>query len=151
MAAGPVHKAQAQHNERLALDLLERPPFHDWAITAAFYAAVHYAEWSFYLRETHHTETSIPLGSDGRFTLSPHQWRERLLHRQLDKQSFMDYRQLKQSSETARYLSLSRPGGSSSEEAFAEHPASECLDLDCAREMVTVRLSRVKAALGVTG
>src|SRR2546428_4691471 len=102
MAAASVHLSQAEHNREVARHLLDTPPRHDWAITAAFYSAIHYFEsWLFDQPEAH-TETSIPTGSDGRLRYTAHAWREQLVRTKLSKDSFKSYQQLHHASETAR-------------------------------------------------
>ena len=41
------HINQAKHNEACAAHLLSEKTYRDWAITATFYAAVHFAESAF--------------------------------------------------------------------------------------------------------
>lgn len=40
MADYRVHLSQAKHNEEVARKLVKEPPYHDWGITAGFYAAI---------------------------------------------------------------------------------------------------------------
>jgi hypothetical protein len=108
MADYSVHLSQAQHNEQLANKLIQEPPYHDWAITAAFYASIHYIECWLFEQKEKHTETSIPVGDDGKFQYTPHAWREKIVERKLNKNAFKSFRKLRESSETARYLSLYR-------------------------------------------
>jgi hypothetical protein len=46
LARKSFHQQQASHNEELANELINQVPlkFKDWAVIAAFYAAVHYVE-----------------------------------------------------------------------------------------------------------
>lgn len=46
MARKSFHQQQASHSEELANELINQVPlkFKDWAVIAAFYAAVHYVE-----------------------------------------------------------------------------------------------------------
>lgn len=57
-----THLTQAQHNTEFAQQTLNNhPDFRDWAITAAFYAAVHYVEACFYKdKKIKHTEDAAP-------------------------------------------------------------------------------------------
>lgn len=110
MADYHVHLSQAQHNEQLANKLVQEPPFHDWGITAAFYAAIHYLECWLFNRKEKHTETSIPVGSDNKFRYTPHAWRERIVEIELTRNAFKSFRKLRSASETARYLSFYRIG-----------------------------------------
>jgi hypothetical protein len=43
MAEPITHEKQAQHNEKIATKLVNSP-FIDWAVTCAFYSALHYVE-----------------------------------------------------------------------------------------------------------
>ena len=105
MADYPVHLSQANHNEELAKKLIQEPPFHDWGITAAFYASIHYIECWLFNRPEKHSETSIPLGSDGKLLYSAHTWREKIAEKNFSKETFKSFRKLRDASETARYLS----------------------------------------------
>lgn len=110
MADYTVHLSQAEHNEEIANKLVKEPPYHDWGITAAFYSAIHYLECWLFNRPEKHTETSIPVGSDGKFLYTAHAWRERIIEKELNKDAFKSFRKLRDASETARYLSLYRIG-----------------------------------------
>ena len=48
MPAAKKHKAQAEHNQELALKLSSENAFLDWAYTACFYSCVHYLQCYFY-------------------------------------------------------------------------------------------------------
>lgn len=105
-----VHLTQAQHNKSLADVLARRRPYHDWAITSAFYAAIHYFEgWLSVNTPEQHTETSIPVDSDGNPRYSLHSWREELVRNNIDRTAFICYRTLRQASNTARYLTTLPP------------------------------------------
>lgn len=110
MAGMEVHLAQGEHNREVAFHLLE-PPRHDWAITAAFYGAVHYVEAWLYDRPERHTETSIPLNADGEQRYSAHAWRERMIQVGLSRAGLTAFRKLRVASDIARYLLLSRAAG----------------------------------------
>ena len=60
------HIDQANHNEQCAQFLIDdSPQFRDWAITAAFYSAVHLAEASFSTRsDIGHSATAKDRGKD---------------------------------------------------------------------------------------
>jgi len=103
-----VHLSQAEHNEEVANKLVKEPPYHDWGITAAFYSAIHYLEGWLFNRPERHTETSIPVGQDGKFLYTPHAWREKIIEKELSKDTFKSFRKLRDASETARYLNLYR-------------------------------------------
>ena len=124
MADYTVHLSQAKHNEEVANRLIKEPPYHDWGITAAFYAAIHYLECWLFHRKEKHTETSIPVGGDGRFQCSPHAWRERIVKRDLNRSAFKSFRKLRDASETARYLSLYRTGPGQ-KPRWLDRPASQ--------------------------
>jgi hypothetical protein len=84
------HLQKATHNERFAdsLDLSQRSHL-EWAITALFYAAVHYIEAYFAKFGFHcpdHTERAREISRDPRI-----------------RQAFKDYRELQTLSTAARY------------------------------------------------
>jgi len=106
MAEFTVHIQQADHNRAVSSHLLQQDSFHDWAVTAAFYSAIHYFEAWLFDRSERHTEENVPSNKDGELQYTVHGWRERLVHKSLPKEAFKAYRQLKEASETARYLSL---------------------------------------------
>jgi len=114
MADFATHLIQADHNTEVAKKLSKEPPFHDWAVTASFYAAIHLFEAWLFHRPEKHAETSIPRDANGRMEVSVHSWRERLIERNLSKAHFQAFRLLRDSSETARYLTLYRMGSSGS-------------------------------------
>jgi len=139
MAEFAVHIKQADHNRQVALALLQQEPFHDWAITAAFYSAIHLFEAWLYHRGPKHSETDIPRDDKGDLKFSPHAWREKLVTDRLPRHAFKDYRHLKESSETARYLSLPRSAGPGAN--WTPTGAWEHLSLDDARRMVNNHLA----------
>jgi hypothetical protein len=135
MADYRVHLSQAKHNEEVALKLVKELPYHDWGITAAFYSAIHYLECWIFNRKEKHTETSIPVGEDGKFLYTPHAWREKIVERNLSKEAFKGFRKLRDASETARYLSLYRvhPGMTP---GWIDMPASDYFRPEDARSLV---------------
>jgi len=108
MADFPVHIAQAQHNEGLAIFLLDKP-FFDWSITACFYSAIHFFEARLFFdandNSNKHSESSIPAGLDGKFKYSSHSWRAKQIQESYPREAWKAFRSLKEASETARYLS----------------------------------------------
>lgn len=108
MAEFFVHLSQARHNESLAEYLLDKP-YYDWAITACFYSAIHYFEARLFIEYTEndkkHSETSIPLDDKGEWKYTPHRWRERLVHNHFSRSTWISFRNLREASELARYLS----------------------------------------------
>lgn len=142
MADKAVHLAQAKHNEQLAGKLLEDPPFQDWAITAAFYSAVHYIEGFLFDRPEQHTETSIPVRDDGEFAHTAHVWREKLVERRLGRAAHKAFRTLHVASEQARYLSLHAAHGSAPR--WLTSPASQFFDQVSARKIVLESLKALK-------
>lgn len=153
MADYSVHLSQAQHNEQLASKLADEPPFHDWGIPAAFYSAIHYVEcWLFNNRRSRlekHTETSIFVGEEGRFELDPHAWREKLVDRNLSRRAFLSFRNLRNASETARYLSLYGVEPSRWPK-WLDIPASQHFESDAARKLVGTDLIDSKNELKLT-
>ena len=108
MAEFFVHLSQARHNESLAEYLLDKP-YYDWAITACFYSAIHYFEARLFIKysenDKKHSETSIPLDEKGEWKYTPHRWRERLVHDNFSQSTWISFRNLREKSELARYLS----------------------------------------------
>lgn len=108
MADFNVHVQQADHNKAVSVHLLGQESFHDWAITAAFYSAIHYFEAWIFNRPEKHCEENVPVNEKGEARFTVHAWREKLVFGGLSKEAFRAYRQLREASETARYLSLPR-------------------------------------------
>lgn len=149
MADYTVHLSQAKHNEDVANRLVQEPPFHDWGITVAFYAAIHYLECWLFNKPERHTETSIPRGPDGKLQFTPHAWREKLVERYLSKGAFKSYRKLRDSSETARYLSFYRIGQERAGRWLNE-PASDYFRPEDANDMVKKDLINIKNELRIS-
>lgn len=157
MSSAQSHELQARHNEALATRLVAGDSFRDWACTAAFYAAVHYFEGFLAANPTackhpqttsrviDHAESTIPRKRDGSRMYSPHHWREELIRLNRGKQTYTSYRQLRVSSEIARYhtdLAWNRqtmpPGGT----------AHDFFDQLTVAALVGKRLGDVKTNLG---
>jgi len=143
MAKYEVHLSQADHNEKLANKLLSEPPFHDWAITAAFYSVIHYVEaWVFKNYDVDaekHTETSIPRDVSGKLSYTPHGYREKVIERayrnhKLSRDLFKCFLKLRDASQTARYLSHVDAGAEDPQ--FLEEPSSTFFSLDNAKSLV---------------
>lgn len=149
MADYPVHLSQAQHNEQLAKKLVEEPPFHDWGITAAFYSAIHYLECWLFNRSEKHTETSIPVGPDGKFQYTAHAWRERIVQKELKRDTFKSFRKLRDASETARYLSFYRIGARRPPR-WLDKPASQYFKHEDAKSMVNKELVILRNELKIS-
>ena len=82
MADRDIHLLQAMHNEEVANMLIEKNPYHDWGITVAFYALIHYFEYWLFNQPEKHTETSIPVDKNYG---TPYAWREKLIEKRLSK------------------------------------------------------------------
>lgn len=108
MADLSIHLLQAEHNEKLAQFLLDKP-FFDWAITACFYAAIHLFEARLFFDSADvsnkHSESSIPVDANGEFKYSSHSWRAKQIFDHYSQKTWKAFRSLKEASETARYLS----------------------------------------------
>ncbi|MBK8030904.1 MAG: hypothetical protein IPK17_15705 [Chloroflexi bacterium] len=94
------HIAQAHHNQDFADFVLNQTPVHrDWAITAAFYAAVHFTEACFAaVPSIQHTETAPDRGK-----LDKHAYRQEKI-RKLAPSAYKNYRKLREASQDLRYL-----------------------------------------------
>jgi len=108
MAEFLVHLSQAKHNESMAEFLLDKP-YYDWAITGCFYSAIHYFEARLFIEfaenDKKHSETSIPLDEKGEWIYTTHRWRERLVQDHFSRATWISFRNLREASELARYLS----------------------------------------------
>ncbi len=94
------HLHQAQHNMDCAKRLVSNPQDRDWAITAAFYSAVHFAEAGFNNNEILHSESKCPS------TISPHKFRENMVKAKFGNICFRSYRKLFDASYNVRYLPM---------------------------------------------
>lgn len=108
MAEFQVHVSQARHNESTARHLLNTE-FFDWSITACFYAAIHVFEARLFIdsidEDKRHSETSVPRNEAGEWKYTQHRWREIVFFDRYPSEAYKRFRSLKESSETARYLS----------------------------------------------
>ena len=133
-----IHWTQAEHNQALALSLLV-PPNHDWAITVAFYSAIHYFEaWLFYQPEQH-SEVNIPAA-----VKSVHTRRDQLIQKYLPRATAIAFRKLRTASETSRYLSA--PGGVSGS-GFLTNTAFDYFSPSAAKSLVERDLADVFSKL----
>lgn len=147
MSSRAAHIRQARHNAALAQELIRGGyRYRDWAVVAAFYAAVHYFEARLHDAPpfTHpaagspirHTETSLPVA--GRY--SPHRWREMLLDHNCPRAVLEAYRELRVASEKARYHA----------DILVESTAHDYFTPPEVDRLVATRLEIVKAGLGVS-
>ena len=105
------HLNQAHHNERCAQYILDsQPKYRDWAITAAFYAALHYADACY----------SLPGKAD---EASAHTVRARQLEGKC-RAAFLIYRKLDDASRNVRYLR----GSGSWQRVYSEENVKTLLD-----------------------
>ncbi len=102
MASVVEHLAQARHNEAFLASLdLPTTPYLDWAVTAIFYAALHYLRG---LLARHHVTNISRYGEmDTAF--------DRLAVLRGNPGIYIDYRQLKDDSRAARYNMWRPPYG----------------------------------------
>jgi len=145
MANVSTHLAQADHNREVAR-FLTAPPRHDWAITAAFYASVHYFEAWLFDQPEQHSETSVPTGADGRLRYTVHAWRERLIQKALSKDAFTSFRKLHENSEIARYLNLFQVGRGAPP-SWTPAPAPSYFSPSQAQTLVEKDLERFRTAV----
>ncbi len=101
------HVDQAKHNEECANFLLNKAPeFRDWAVTAAFYAAVHCVEACFSSRsDIGHTETAPDRGKT-----QEHVYRLKKVRTLAGSRAFRSYQKLFNASLDVRYLTKSSGG-----------------------------------------
>jgi hypothetical protein len=94
-----VHFRQGEHNEGLARTLAGDATFADWAIVAAFYAALHYIDAQLISNLGIDPERGPGPGHN----VSVHKHRQDLV-RQHYPRAFVPYRNLRLQSEQVRYL-----------------------------------------------
>ncbi len=100
MANLPDHVAQAKHNLACAAKFLQDGTCNDWAITSAFYSALHFAEAGFAFTEIEHTESSCPRDEDR------HSYRERMVRKKFGEPCWRSYHKLRNASFNVRYLAM---------------------------------------------
>lgn len=132
------HVEQSKHNKRIAHALLQDPICRDWAVTAAFYSALHRAQAGFvYLSET--------LPEDQAGPGSVHTKRQAMVRQLFGRTCFLKYRLLREASNNVRYI----PGYNGT-----NNPPSHCyVDHATARQMFdqdlqTIYDEIIKAAPG---
>ena len=91
MPTAEQHRKQAAHNKSFVLSFdFATTPYRDWAVTGAFYSALHWVEWF--------------LTSHGHTARRDHRLRDAYIARFADLRSiYADYSELKFHSEAARY------------------------------------------------
>lgn len=102
MAAAIDHIAQAWHNRDCATRFLR--DCRDWAITAIFYAAIHFVEAGLTAKPEGHSDSTTP------DDISPHKHRENLIRQYFSPRCFHAYRKLDEASRNSRYLLKPDPG-----------------------------------------
>ena len=130
------HIDQAKHNEKCANLLLNNAPeFRDWAITAAFYAAVHLVEACFASRDDiRHTEIALDRAKGEEM----HGYRLRKVEKLAGKRAYRSYKKLYNASRDVRYLAKG------SDKALL---AIEYYDEEATRRLVQGDLSHVRTEL----
>ena len=98
MASLIDHLQQSKHNAACAAKLLNEKVYRDWAITATFYAAIHFAEAGFSATDVGHSENR------GGQADSPHDVRENLIREKFGRDCWRSYRKLREASRNVRYL-----------------------------------------------
>lgn len=101
------HVNQAKHNLMCAEKFLANSQCRDWAITAAFYSALHFVEAGFTTTNILHTDFRRPQDE------SLHTYRMRQVKDKYGKECWLSYRKLFDASYNVRYLALwnSQMGG----------------------------------------
>lgn len=137
MASLQAHLRQAQHNEKLAQELLASMEYKDWIITITFYAAIHYVEAAFFQNaKIVHTEISKPRDYKGSY----HDYRTDMILKSYSSAVWQSFRKLYEQSRIARYLYFR------AERKFLEKPVQEYFsDSDVRgffqRDLATIRQS----------
>ena len=130
-----AHVEQARHNETCAnLILATDVNARDWAITAAFYSAVHLVEAGFTtMHNIGHSEMAADRGKRGL-----HKYREdKMLG--VSRPAYDSYRKLSNASYNVRYLPSTAPGGSLFALLYYKEPE--------VRKMLEVYLPTVRSEL----
>jgi hypothetical protein len=132
----PAHIKQAKHNQACASFLLVDPQsaFRDWAITTAFYAAVHYAEACFTTCDIGHT----PEGANA------HAMRAAEIRTRASK-AWVSYRKLQTASYELRYLAGTLEAIQTWQSVYTDESARRLVQRDL--EIVKVELAK---AFGVS-
>jgi len=150
MAEFYVHISQANHNEGVAKFLLDKP-FFDWSITACFYSAIHFFEARLFIdsadEDQKHSETSIPTDdTTGAAKYSAHRWRERMVQDKFSRKTWISFRNLREASEIARYLSYyPKTGGI----VFKSAPAFSIFTIENAKFSLEKDLPNIKEELKI--
>ena len=127
-----THIGQAVHNERCARFILgQNSDYRDWAITAAFYAAVHLVEACFTTKpDIGHTESARDRGKT-----EQHRYRSNKIN-ELAQPAYASYRKLHIASQRLRYLAMRSP-----------HIATDFYSVDDARQLIEGELPKVQQEL----
>ena len=134
-----AHLWQARHNEKLAKELVDSLTYKDWAVTTAYYTAIHYIEAAFSQdSDILHTEYRIPCGSKR----SMHSIREELVLEHYSK-AWEALRKLHTQSNIARYLNTER-------RVFMEVPVQDYFSDTDVRSFFTRDLPTIKQVMGIT-
>jgi len=134
MADFTSHRSQAIHNEAAARAML--PAFHDWAVTATFYAALHYYECWLFSRPNKTAEfAALPQNP------SPHSVRMNYIQKYMAS-GYKSYSFLYQRSRMVRYLAGIVPANPS-----CAAPALLLVDAAQAKHCLDNRLPEFKIAI----
>lgn len=127
------HIAQAKHNLACAGKLIRDTHCRDWAITATFYSAVHFAEAGFTaVPDVGHSDIRRPTDEE------PHAYRERLIREKYGEACYRSYRKLRIASYNVRYLA----GWQTRTETSLGY-----YDQTAAEKFLTVELPRVRSEI----
>lgn len=94
------HLMQARHNLSCAAKFLNDSQCRDWAITAAFYSALHFVEAGFTTTDIIHSDLKRPEYENA------HTFRSRMVKDKFGKECWLSYRKLFDASYNVRYLAL---------------------------------------------
>ncbi len=98
MPSSQQHLEQADSNEKLAQILCDGDGHYDWAVTVAFYSALHYFE-AYLVRKGHNTVLESEKAETG-----AHKIRRKKAKQLLPDEQAAIYIKLQQQSESARYF-----------------------------------------------
>ncbi|MGD0877787.1 MAG: hypothetical protein ABSA01_06535 [Anaerolineales bacterium] len=118
------HLHQALHNLDCAKRFVANSNDRDWAITAAFYSAVHFAEAGFISTDVIHSELKCPQG------ITPHKFREEKVKEKFGITCYRSYRKLINASYNVRYLPMAFSRTGMALDYYSQDDAKRFIDAD---------------------
>lgn len=133
-----AHVEQSKHNKRIANALLKDPICRDWAVTAAFYSALHRAQAGFvFLSE------KLPEDQTGGGNV--HTRRQNMVRRCFGNTCFLKYRLLRETSNNVRYIPGYNGSTNPPSHCYVDHATAQVM-LD--QDLQTIYNEIIKVAPG---